>query len=977
MSHITIQVNENRTDAKAGQNAASSLLANSVGKVITGTISGTRQQPKIQIGKLAIDVSSDVVGDRNVGDSMDFLVTKQEQSVVLKAMQEFVGGNAEGEEETYGQVSRLQVMRNTEQFAQIAKESDISIEGEEKAQESAAQAARISEEDLAMLRRMGIDAANTDVSHLMGLINQYHAQQEGRSFQTGSPEVVAQIARAQTLPALSEGAMRYLIDQQEPLTYDVIYKAEYSAVGEGIKDPLTEEEKNQLAPQIEKQLQLEELPVSDDTVQAATWLIEHALPVEKQNVERYLLLKDWNENGGSFKQNYEKNLIAAAQVTGELRNAVLIGEEPAKKAQEMIEDLSTTSASDVAAVVRKGQPLTLYNIVEAAKQPYNESNAAFSEEEQNRIEQGAVTLKELRIRMTLQAGYALFQKYPDLMSQELEQVAVELQELNRETVSYLYPDTESDLYEETMAKVEVIPQLPVATLGHIAQQGRICTLDEVYETGMKDAVAMELAAAKQGAEQKIASYETLMTAPRADMGDSIAKAFANIGSMFDEMGMENSEENRRAVRILSYNQMAVTKEQVEQIKALDERLTSVVESMKPEIVMGMIRDRVNPLHLSLEALSDEIKKQEKKQGSKEEETYSEYLYRLSHEADITPEERESYIGVYRLLRMVTEFDSRELGALMKNGEELSLKNLLKAERSRKKHGMDVTISDAEEERRSGGFKYDVTEQLERAFAAMKEKDLFTASQQEQLQDEVAKAQQELLKQLPFVSEESYHFLMTQGQPMTPQNLLAAEQLTKEQRDFYRNIKRELKQRGYDDTKAFSDLEETMFDDLLSSEEEKEKQAKIRTHMQDAFWDAYHETDEKQIFTAKDVWMAGQIHTRMSMAASLGQKQEYFIPVVSGDDVYTMHVSFADGEEQGYTAVVETKGYGTVTAKAVIRETGSDISVTSSDEQGNEILQQNKEGLQKVFAPLLDENSKKACYASARAFVELVRSMQKQ
>ena len=91
----------------------------------------------------------------------------------------------------------------------------------------------------------------------------------------------------------------------------------------------------------------------------------------------------------------------------------------------------------------------------------------------------------------------------------------------------------------------------------------------------------------------------------------------------------------------------------------------------------------------------------------------------------------------------------------------------------------------------------------------------------------------------------------------------------------------------------------------------------------------------------------------------------------------MHVSFADGEEQGYTAVVETKGYGTVTAKAVIRETGSDISVTSSDEQGNEILQQNKEGLQKVFAPLLDENSKKACYASARAFVELVRSMQKQ
>ena len=45
-------------------------------------------------------------------------------------------------------------------------------------------------------------------------------------------------------------------------------------------------------------------------------------------------------------------------------------------------------------------------------------------------------------------------------------------------------------------------------------------------------------------------YETLMTAPRTDMGDSIQKAFRNVDDILNDLGVEATEENRRAVRIL-------------------------------------------------------------------------------------------------------------------------------------------------------------------------------------------------------------------------------------------------------------------------------------------------------------------------------------------------------------------------------------------------------------------------------------------
>ena len=56
---------------------------------------------------------------------------------------------------------------------------------------------------------------------------------------------------------------------------------------------------------------------------------------------------------------------------------------------------------------------------------------------------------------------------------------------------------------------------------------------------------------------------------RTDLGDSIKKAFAGIPTMLQEMGLESTPENERAVRILGYNRMEITEESIAQIKDWD------------------------------------------------------------------------------------------------------------------------------------------------------------------------------------------------------------------------------------------------------------------------------------------------------------------------------------------------------------------------------------------------------------------------
>ena len=226
--------------------------------------------------------------------------------------------------------------------------------------------------------------------------------------------------------------------------------------------------------------------------------------------------------------------------------------------------------------------------------------------------------------------------------------------------------------------------MPVAIAGRFRITDEDFTLNQVHISGT--ALRSQYDEAKE-------RYETWMTNTREDLGDSIQKAFRNVDSILEDLGMETSEENRRAVRILGYNRMELSRENVETVRDTDMELQRVVDKMTPAAVLQTIRDGKNPLEMTLPELDDYL--DSIPYGKEQEiEKFSRFLYKLDKNKAITEEERTAYIGIYRMLRQFEKTDNAGVGALINIGAEVSFKNMLSAVRSQKRAGMDFMVDDA-------------------------------------------------------------------------------------------------------------------------------------------------------------------------------------------------------------------------------------------------------------------------------------------
>ena len=100
------------------------------------------------------------------------------------------------------------------------------------------------------------------------------------------------------------------------------------------------------------------------------------------------------------------------------------------------------------------------------------------------------------------------------------------------------------------------------------------------------------------------------------------------------------------------------------------------------------------------------------------ESYSRFLYGLERKHEITQEERESYIGIYRLIRQIEKGDGAAVGALVNTQAQLHFSNLLSAVRSGRFKTLDARVGEelgaVTELVRKGES---ISDQIGRAFAA--------------------------------------------------------------------------------------------------------------------------------------------------------------------------------------------------------------------------------------------------------------------
>jgi hypothetical protein len=324
------------------------------------------------------------------------------------------------------------------------------------------------------------------------------------------------------------------------------------------------------------------------------------------------------------------------------------------------------------------------------------------------------SLEEARMIMSVQANYSLLKQGISIDIMSIQDVVDQLKQQEEAWQKQLLTGTTPeetqqnwDLYQQVNEKMSSLAQAPAVVLGKIPDVAQV-SIEDVLDQ------AKPMADAFEKANQR---YETMQTEVRTDLGDSMEKAFGNVDDILQDLNMEQSDENRRAVRILAYNEMELTQDNIVRIKAQDMQVQKLFRSMKPAVVTEMIKSGENPLDKSIGELNDMAQDfQQQNSGSDQEEQYAKFLWKAEHTGELTPEQRESYIGVYRLIYQVEQQDGAPIGALIAQGADVTLRNLMTAVRSSRHTGKEYTIDDDFGEVES--FRKDslsITEQIEMGY----------------------------------------------------------------------------------------------------------------------------------------------------------------------------------------------------------------------------------------------------------------------
>lgn len=336
-------------------------------------------------------------------------------------------------------------------------------------------------------------------------------------------------------------------------------------------------------------------------------------------------------------------------------------------------------------------------------------NVEISVEENIRFITARRQVEEVRLSMTVEANIAMLKRGISIDTTPIENLINELKEQEAKYYKELLDENDIEASEENISVFQrttnCVENLRFAPIYAINQKTSIESLQQLNDNAQKLSIEFKRANL---------SYETMMTTPNKDYGDDISKAFGNIDDILEELGLDITKNNERAVRILAYNKNAITSDNIAQIKSCDEEVQRAFSNLTPKVTLEMIREGINPLDMNIHELN-EVATEIKQNIGEDRDRFSKFLWKLEKSNNITEEERSSFIGIYRLISQVEKTDGAVIGSLVNQGADITMRNLLSAVRSKRKSGMDYSVDDKFQGINSVSDKSRIDNQINAAF----------------------------------------------------------------------------------------------------------------------------------------------------------------------------------------------------------------------------------------------------------------------
>lgn len=834
---------------------------------------------------------------------------------------------------------------------------------------------------------------------------------------------------AQGVIDLSDQSMAYIVKNGLDPTIENLYKAKYSARTSDTTE-ITDKEWESLKVQVESIMTASGLENTQSNIENGRFLIENNLSV---NAKSLCAMADLN----LIKQTVNKDMVFNKGI-----EAIAQGNSPESASLSMINNdrvsniVSTFESITDEAIhyaLKKGENDLQFelnyvnlknsqsNVEEATYKgtqigeskeegKYNSTQIGISKEDGQKstsigilkeaesledLDIKTITvrrqLEEIRLKLTTQVGTTLIKNGLSIETASLSKIIDELKAVEDSYYSNLLKEgninttaVNTDIIKSSLLGMEELKSAPSYMLGDTYSKRHTTTVNELVEASKEYKV-------------KIAgdAYETLMTTPRSDLGDSIKKAFGNVEDILSDMNLENNEANQRAVRILGYNSMEITSDSIHEIKVYDAQVNHMLKNFHPAVAIEMIRGGLNPLDMTVSQVNEKLDTIKEELGVTEEERFSKFLWKMDKNQSISEAERNSFIGIYRLLNTIEKTDGAALGSVVNAGQEISMKSLLTAVQSKKNKDMDYTIDDTfgtlsqytpknetitnqintSFSNHSTGIESDVkSTDVDEKISYIKQvtsdiKDLLEPEKLQQLgqdsfmersietvceelkymeesSDELAyyKEQLQNLNELVKVKAEAIEVLKSAELPVTVANLMAAKDHLSKENGLYSKIN-QFHNSNIDNKNLPFDLEsiaESLQNDLTDQETMVRSYETLNDEWSKAFYSIMPDTP----ISLSDVKLLQGIRNGMSFATQMSYKESYEIPIKVGENVTSVNVTFLKnaGDTGKVNITMDSSSLGTVMAFVSVKNTEANIFISSDTREGYETLSKAKEDL---------------------------------
>jgi len=808
--------------------------------------------------------------------------------------------------------------------------------------------------------------------------------------------------KASSINNFDDASKKYMVENHLTPTVENMYRASFSALGDGSKQSrgyYAQEmpgyfakkadhiDWNAMQPQLEKAISSMQLPdqTMEQSMERAKWLMEKGIPVTEESM-----------NALSEVENISVPLDKKAVISAGV-NALLEGKEAFygkltgteeniyEKAVRYAEEVNAITEEAVKETLSRGENLTLRNLYAAQMQIHAAAavvtqsagrSAAMSAQvsveisfSQEKYVTATRQLAEVQLRMTIDANIRLLKSDYSIDTAPLSELVDALKVQEQKLAEQFFGgegsegvSAKAELFTQTQNTLSEIPFLPAAVVGRITYAQSV-SLSVVHTEGTALRAQYEAAGA---------SYEALMTAPRADMGDSIKKAFRNVDDILKDMDLALTEDNRKAVRILGYNRMEITQEAVNDVKDAYLQVEGIIKSMTPQRTLAMIREGVNPLTMDMNELEEYLNRMD--QMPEEEMTkYSRYLYELEKNGQVTEGEREAYIGVYRLLHQIEKSDGAVIGSLMEQGADLTFGNLLTAVRNRRAGKMDYTVDDSfgslnetvekgksisgqiergvREARLARSIFSDLSvEGLQQAgfndqMTLEQLRDRFNQTAAEEMTEELAK---EFLRQqkedwnLALGTDDAVlHMMKEHGIALTVENILAAKAVLTDKGQLARTAKTaadklDEKDPEYNAKAQMESAEAEIIDNLTDYDSAQKVMEKWENRLGETIKEAVSEVS----YSGEEVKEMFMSYKQLSVMSSMRKAESYEVPMEIGGEMTSINLTLQhDSEEKGTVTIsMNAQVIGKAGVRFQVKENRIESYFIADSEMGKERLQ---------------------------------------